>query len=178
MIFFWIGDQAMSYIINFILISGLFITTENSISMLIYVFAIKKNPWKYFRFFTEIFLKLILVYISTDYLLLYVFFCLMVSSAYWHINLRRLFNAKAILREQQWCYLTHSWEDKEVHTFPKGICLKVRVIARLEFELAYYDSAAYRFNHYTTSAPPNRLSMPQLMWVGICSWRIFHNKMK
>ena len=27
------------------------------------------------------------------------------------------------------------------HTFPKGICTKVNVIARLEFELAYYDSA-------------------------------------
>ena len=28
-----------------------------------------------------------------------------------------------------------------VHTFPKGICPKVNVIARLEYELAYYDSA-------------------------------------
>ena len=46
-------------------------------------------------------------------------------------------------------YLTHSWEDKGVHTFPKGICPKVNVIARLEFELAYYDSAVYRFDHYT-----------------------------
>ena len=33
-----------------------------------------------------------------------------------------LFNAKAILLEEQLCdYLTHSWEDKGVHTFPKGI---------------------------------------------------------
>ena len=33
-----------------------------------------------------------------------------------------LFNAKAILLEQQqWCYLTHSWGDKGVHTFLKGI---------------------------------------------------------
>ena len=48
-----------------------------------------------------------------------------------------------------WYYLTDSWEDKEVHTFPKGICPKVNVIARLEFELAYYDSAVHRFNHYT-----------------------------
>ena len=30
-----------------------------------------------------------------------------------------------------------------VHTFPKGICPKVNVIARLEFELAYYDSAVH-----------------------------------
>ena len=30
------------------------------------------------------------------------------------------------------------------------ICPKVNVIARLEFELAYYDSAVYCFNHYAT----------------------------
>ena len=60
-----------------------------------------------------------------------------------------LFNAKAILQEEQlWYYLTHSWEVKGVHTFPKGICPKVNVIARLEYELAYYDSAVQRFNHY------------------------------
>ena len=58
-------------------------------------------------------------------------------------TLFRLFNAKAILLEEQlWYYLTHSWEDKGVHTFPKGICPKVNVIARLEYELAYYDSMA------------------------------------
>ena len=63
-------------------------------------------------------------------------------------TLFRLFNAKAILLEEQyWYYLTHSWEDKGVHTFPKGICPKVNVIARLEYELAYYDSAVHRFNH-------------------------------
>ena len=37
-------------------------------------------------------------------------------------------------------YLTHNWEDKGLHTFPKCICPKVHVIARLEFELAYYRS--------------------------------------
>ena len=40
-----------------------------------------------------------------------------------------------------------------VYTFPKGICPKVNVIARLEYELAYYDSAVHRFNHYTTRTP-------------------------
>ena len=55
-------------------------------------------------------------------------------------------------------YLTHRWEDKGVHTFPKGICPKVNVIARLEYELAYYDSAVHRFNHYTNRTPPNFLS--------------------
>ena len=45
-------------------------------------------------------------------------------------------------------------EDKGVHTFPNGICPKVNVIARLEYELVYYDSAVHRFNHYTTRTPP------------------------
>ena len=72
----------------------------------------------------------------------------------WHINLCRLFNAKAVLLvEQLWYYLTYSWDDRGVHTFPKGICLKVNVLARLEYELAYYDSAVHRFNHYTTRTP-------------------------
>ena len=34
-----------------------------------------------------------------------------------------------------------------------GICPKVNVIARLEFELTYYDSEVHRFNHYTTRTP-------------------------
>ena len=68
-------------------------------------------------------------------------------------TLFRLFNAKAIILEEQY-YVTHSWEDKGVHTFPKGIFLKVNIIARLENELAYYDSAVHRFNHYTTRTPP------------------------
>ena len=29
-----------------------------------------------------------------------------------------------------------------------------RVIARLEYELAYYDCAVHRFNHYATRTPP------------------------
>ena len=32
---------------------------------------------------------------------------------------------------------------------------KVNVIARLEYELVYYDSAVHRFKHYTTRTPPN-----------------------
>ncbi len=69
-----------------------------------------------------------------------------------------LFNYKAIiLEEQKWYYSTHNWEDKGVHTFPKGICPKVNVIARLDFELAYYDSEVHRFNHYTTRTPPRQI---------------------
>ena len=66
-----------------------------------------------------------------------------------------MFNAKSILLEEQyWYYLTHSWKVKGIHTFPKGICRKVNVIARLEFELAHYDSADRRFNDYT----PHKMS--------------------
>ena len=73
----------------------------------------------------------------------------------WHINTCGVFKAKVILLEEQlWYYLTHSWEDKEFHTFPKGICPKVNVIAQLEYELAYYNFAVHRFNHYTTRTPP------------------------
>ena len=51
-------------------------------------------------------------------------------------NLNRLFNAKAILvEEQQWYYLTQSQADKEVHTFPKSIGQKVNIIVQLEFVL-------------------------------------------
>ena len=53
-----------------------------------------------------------------------------------YINLCGLFNTKVIfVEEQQWYYLTNSWEDKEVHTFSKGISPKVNVIAWLEFKL-------------------------------------------
>ena len=37
-----------------------------------------------------------------------------------------------------------------VHTFPKCICAKVKVIAPLEDGLPYHDSTVHRFNHYTT----------------------------
>ena len=69
-----------------------------------------------------------------------------------------LFNAISTfvdyLMPKPFSYLTHSWEDMGVHTFPKGICPKVNVIARQEFELACFDFADHRFNHYTTRTPP------------------------
>ncbi len=70
-------------------------------------------------------------------------------------TLFRLFNAKAILlEEQQGYYLTHSREDKGAHTFPKGICSKVDVIARLEFELAYFEAVVQHFSHSATATSP------------------------
>ena len=38
-------------------------------------------------------------------------------------------------------------EDKGVHTFPKGINLKVNLKMQLEFELTYYDVTAYHVCH-------------------------------
>ena len=58
------------------------------------------------------------------------------------------------MKEQQWYYLTHSWEVKEVHAFPKGIRLKVNVIVRTEFELAYYDFVVQRVSYYASGIPP------------------------
>ena len=66
------------------------------------------------------------------------------------LRLRSLIYKRIPNKNKQWCYLTHSWEGKEVHAFPKGICLKVNVRARLVFELDYYDSAVQCFHHYTT----------------------------
>ena len=40
--------------------------------------------------------------------------------------------------------------DKWVHTFPKHLNPKVKTIAWLEFELAYYDNAIQRVSHYAT----------------------------
>ena len=73
-------------------------------------------------------------------------------------------NAKAILiEEQQWYYLTHSWEDKGIHTFPKVICPKVNIIGWPEFELTYYDSAVQHVNHYTTKTLPQPALVKMMM---------------
>ena len=61
-------------------------------------------------------------------------------------------------------YLKDSWEDKGVQTFPKSICLKGNVIARLVFELKQYDSTVQRFNHYNTWTPPPRLPLKTLRY--------------
>ena len=53
-----------------------------------------------------------------------------------------------------WYYLTHSWEHKRVHTFPKSISLKVGIIVWLEFELAHYDITAQQVSsHYAWGFP-------------------------
>ena len=57
---------------------------------------------------------------------------------YWHINICGLFNAKAILVEEQQYYITHSWGNKEIHAFHKSISPYVNEIEWLDFEIAYY----------------------------------------
>ena len=42
----------------------------------------------------------------------------------------------------------------------------MNVIARLEYELAYYDSAVHRFNHYTTRTPPQLGTVPSAQTIG------------
>ena len=83
----------------------------------------------------------------------------------WHINLCRLSNANALLLEEQlWYYLTHCWEDKEVHAFPKSIGPKVFVIVWLEFEHAYYDATQghppLRFWETNRSPNPDQTTKP------------------
>ena len=64
---------------------------------------------------------------------------------------RELFNTKVILpEEQQYYYLIYSWENNEVHRFPKGISPKENVIVLLEFYFAYNDVAVQHVTHFTT----------------------------
>ena len=66
----------------------------------------------------------------------------------------RLFHAKAILVERQKLnYLTHSWGDNRVYTFPKSISLKVNTIVQLEFELTYYNVTIQLISYYALGLP-------------------------
>ena len=50
------------------------------------------------------------------------------------------------------CSTITAGEDKRVHFFPKGISLKVNVIAWLEFELTHYNILVH-VSHYTMRTP-------------------------
>ena len=77
--------------------------------------------------------------------MLFPFPCLMV-----YINLRWLFNAKAIDEEDKLRYcLTHNWwEDKDIRLFPQHISSKANITVGVEFELTSNDSAVQLLNHY------------------------------
>ena len=76
----------------------------------------------------------------------------------WRVNLRGLLNAKAILEEdQKWHYSTHSRDGEQrikvFIPFPRGISPKVKVIARLEYELVYNDIAVQQERSYAKGLP-------------------------
>ena len=136
----------------------------------------RKNTYIYIYIYIYIYMYVCMyVWFFIEYIYIYIYtqWCLLFNGI---STLFRSFNAKAILlEEQKRYYLTHSWEDKGVHTFPRGICPKVNVIARLEYELAYYDSAVHLFNHYTTRTPPILNERPDIythicmhVWVSVC----------
>ena len=43
---------------------------------------------------------------------------------------------------------------REFIPFPKGICSKLNIIARLDFELAYLEARVQHFSHYVQRIPP------------------------
>ena len=61
---------------------------------------------------------------------------------------------------------TQSQVNKWVHAFLKSISRKVNAMARLEFELGYYDVAAQHVNHYTITKTP-RLFCVSTYWAYI-----------
>ena len=46
----------------------------------------------------------------------------------------------SLVEEQQQYYLTHTWEDKGIHIFPKGISLRENIIIQVKFELSYFET--------------------------------------
>ena len=62
-----------------------------------------------------------------------------------------------LVEEQQLNYLTHSWGDKDVHTFPKGISPKVNAIMCLDFKLSYFEVPVLHFSHFTIGTSPRSI---------------------
>ena len=80
-----------------------------------------------------------------------------------------VFTAKAILfEEQQWYYLAHSWRDKVVLTFPKGMNPKGNVIVGIEFEIDYFEATDPLFSHYVRGTNHECLCMCLCMCVCVC----------
>ena len=44
-------------------------------------------------------------------------------------------------------------EDKRIETFLKGICLKLNMMAQLEFKHAYFEKAVQHVSHYAMEHP-------------------------
>ena len=54
----------------------------------------------------------------------------------------------------------------EAHIFPKDFKPKVNTLARLEFELAFYDVTVQHINHYVNATSPD--SRSHMYTYGIC----------
>ena len=62
--------------------------------------------------------------------------------------------SKPFLRKKTWVVQFNSYLGEErVNTFPKSICLKVNVIAYLEFESDFNDVAVNYVIHYAIETP-------------------------
>ena len=63
----------------------------------------------------------------------------------------RLFNAKAVIGEEQWWYyLTCFWWDKGVYTIPKDISPKMNATVKHELEMVYCWIIVQHISHYPT----------------------------
>ena len=102
--------------------------------------------------------------------------------AKWHINLWRLFNAKAILAEKQLLYyLTHSWEDKRVKYLPQRYLSESKQLDPLSLNslimqkfntLASTPEEVQHISHYTRETPLQafRLTWPCLIVEVLETW--------
>ena len=68
---------------------------------------------------------------NTDFIDLYVYMCEIVWLRFYaleHINFHELCNSKAIqVDHQEWNYITHRWNNKEVNNFPKDIYIYIYI---------------------------------------------------
>ena len=95
------------------------------------------------------------VYLSRNCIVVIIvslWFCMHLHMAIQH-KLRGPFNAKAILVEQKWYYLTQSWGIRRFDIFTLGIHPKVNLIALLEFELAYFEASVKHVSYYAKEIP-------------------------
>ena len=80
---------------------------------------------------------------SVSVFFFFFFFCLMAYKLSWIPKL-------SLEKKQSWNQWTHCLKNSRDHIFPKNICPKVFLLARIEFELSYDDIAAYHVSHYST----------------------------
>ena len=81
------------------------------------------------------------------------FLCLMVYKSSWVIQFQSHPYRRTVV-------ILLNVGDKRLLVFPKGICLKVNLIAWPEFKLTYFNTTVQHFSHYTRwTLPTNSWSM-------------------